>query len=123
MYRPCTILTGSYLIQPTEKPSKSGYSDLIKSHRFRLGAGRSQVQILSPRLAKVLEKQIFVSAAIPTKVPRGQQRGIKRSPRRGRDQKCGPRQRTRQFGARPRRLRLVSRVSELAMSGSLVKSD
>ena len=55
MYRSCTILTGSYLIERTEKPSKLGDSDPSQTSQFRLGAGRSQVQILSPRLSKVLE--------------------------------------------------------------------
>ena len=51
MYRSCSILTGSYLIYRTEKPSKSAESDLTETSEFRLGAGRSQVQILSPRLS------------------------------------------------------------------------
>src|SRR5664279_110956 len=49
MFYSCSILSGYYRSGRTVKPANTGLFGLADTSAFRLGAGRSQVQILSPR--------------------------------------------------------------------------
>ena len=57
------------------KPSKHGPLPLRYTASCRLGAGRSQVQILSPRYNKTPGKQHFWPLAGSSKKPHGEQTG------------------------------------------------
>ena len=60
-------LTRSYLIHRTEKPRKSADSHSTEHGETRLGAGRSQVQILSPRCHKSPANAGFLSLRTESK--------------------------------------------------------
>ena len=54
------------------KPNRHGGFELSRRpHPLRLGAGRSQVQILSPRLLKALQGTVFRPASNSAETPRG----------------------------------------------------
>jgi hypothetical protein len=60
-----------------EKPCRHALWILTGTRTLRLGAGRSQVQILSPRFEKYLQMMLFVSVPEPARSRDGDQTGIK----------------------------------------------